>query len=313
MQDEEFGVDLSDSRILVVDDNARNLQVIGNILKQYEYRLQFALSGEKVFDALLQTKVDLILLDIKMPEIDGYEVCRRLRESEEYADIPVIFVTAAYKDEESIAKGFAAGAVDYIVKPFFKDELAARVRTHLRLKKYQEYLRDLSRIDPLTRLFNRRAMIERIESEQRRSGRNRSPYALVLADIDRFKSLNDQYGHNCGDAVLVGAASILAERARKSDQVCRWGGEEFLLLLPDTDADGAAVMAESLRAAVASATFSCEDRSLRATMTFGVTACGWDVSIDDGIRKADAALYAGKTGGRNRVVVHPDIPVPHSD
>ncbi len=310
MKDEEFGVDLSGSHILVVDDNAKNLQVIGNILKQYDFNLQFALSGPKVFDALLQTEADLILLDIKMPEMDGYEVCRRLNEMEEYTDIPVIFVTAAHKDEESIAKGFRAGAVDYITKPFFKDELVARIRTHLRLKKYQEYLRDLSRIDPLTRLFNRRAMIERIESEQRRSARNRSPYALVLADIDRFKSINDQYGHNCGDAVLTGAAAILKERVRKSDSICRWGGEEFLLLLPDTAADGAAVLAEDLRTAVESTPFSCEDQTLGATMTFGVATCQWDAPIDDCIRRADAALYFGKTSGRNRCILYPDIPVP---
>ncbi len=304
MKDEELGVDLAGSHILVVDDNPKNLQVIGNILKKHNFHLHFVLSGTKVFNALAQTKVDLILLDIKMPEMDGYQVCRKLQEVDDYADIPVIFVTAVHKDEESIAKGFAAGGVDYITKPFYTDELVARIRTHLRLKKYREYLHNLSRIDPLTRLFNRRAMIERIESEQRRSARNESGFSLLLSDIDHFKQVNDQYGHNCGDAVLKGVAGTLKDRIRGGDQVGRWGGEEFLLLLPDTRLDGAAVLAESLRSAVESLSFECEDRPLKVTMTFGVMACTPGDSIDDCIRKADEALYRGKAAGRNRCVAY---------
>lgn len=304
MKDEELGVDLAGSHILVVDDNPKNLQVIGNILKKHNFHLHFVLSGTKVFDALAQTEVDLILLDIKMPEMDGYEVCRKLREMDDYADIPVIFVTAVHKDEESIAKGFSAGGVDYITKPFYTDELVARIRTHLRLKKYREYFHNLSLIDPLTRLLNRRAMIERIESEQRRSARSQSGFSLLLADIDYFKQVNDHYGHNCGDAVLKGVSSTLKDRIRGGDQAGRWGGEEFLLLLPDTRSDGAAVLAESLRSAVESLSFQCEESTLNVTMTFGVMECTAGDGIDDCIRKADEALYRGKAGGRNRCVAY---------
>lgn len=295
-------IDISGSTVLVVDDNPQNLQVVGNLLNPLGFHLQFVVGGERVVDVASAEKPDLILLDIHMPKIDGFEVCRRLQGRPETREIPVIFLTAAYKDEESIVKGFEAGAVDYVTKPFFREELVARIRTHLQLKRYKEHLLELSITEPLTGLFNRRRMNERLTEEWTRVQRNGSCFAVVLGDVDRFKSFNDTYGHTCGDLVLKGIAKVLQDSIRGQDMVGRWGGEEFLVMLPETTIDGAFTLAEKLRAAVQDHPWRCDSQTMAVTITFGVACCDASVEPDECVRRADAALYQGKDAGRNRVV-----------
>lgn len=295
-------VHISDSRVLVVDDNPQNLQVVGNLLSPFGFHLQFILDSENVVEIASTERPDLILLDIQMPGIDGFEVCRRLQERNETRGIPVIFLTAAHKDEESIVRGFEVGGVDYVTKPFFRQELIARIRTHLQLKKYKEHLEALSVTDPLTGLFNRRRMNERMNEECARAKRHGSEYAIVICDIDHFKGVNDTYGHDCGDIVIQGVAEILRDSLREQDVVGRWGGEEFLIVLPETGSDGAVHLAEKLRGCIEAHVWSCGSTTFTLTMTLGVAICSSDGAPQDAVQRADVALYAGKEMGRNRVV-----------
>ena len=212
-----------------------------------------------------------------------------------------------HKDAKSIGRAFASGGVDFLTRPFLPEELIARVQIQLRVEQHWRQLKELTRIDPLTGLLNRRAMCEQLETERRRAFRTGSPYALLLGDIDHFKPVNDDNGHHCGDTVLSAVAALLKERVRRSEQVCRWGGEEFLLLLPDTDAAGAAVLANALRSAVADSAFTCDnDRTLRVTLSFGIMADSGECTVEECLSKADAALYAAKHAGRNCCMTHAD-------
>jgi|GEM_PF-483639 len=299
-------VEVAGSRILVVDDEEQHLARLASMLQEAGFEVALARDSRQLFTQLRQAKPDLILLDIRLRREDGFDVCEQLQSDAKTAEIPVIFITSLHKDAGSIARGFAAGGVDFITRPFYPEELTARVQTHLRLKKYREHLEDLTRIDPLTRLLNRRATLEHLESERRRAHRTGLVYALVLADIDDFKPVNDCHGHRCGDAVLAGVATLFKGRIRRSEQACRWGGEEFLLLLPSTDADGAAVVAEDLRALVEATPFTCNGKSIRVTVSFGIMADSGEQPFAACISKADDALYAAKRAGRNRTVIHED-------
>jgi len=266
---------------LIVDDSPQNIQLVDSHLKDEEYRISFSQSGYDAIDKVRKNSFDLILMDIMMPGLDGLETCRRIHELPEHHDIPVIFLTAKI-DKESIVQGLEAGAVDYIVKPFHGAELLARIRTHLALKTYREQLeainvdlnkeilrgiemeeklresqQEIVRInrqpykkateDSLTGLLNRQKMMDFIEYEYERASRTKKGFSIVLTDIDFFKKVNDTYGHDCGDVVLKGVADTILAQGRKQDQVARWGGEEFLLLLPDTDGRGAYTLAEKIR------------------------------------------------------------------
>ncbi len=322
--------------ILVVDDNPQNIQLVAGHLKERGYRIAFSQSGSDALDKVENTHFDLILLDIMMPEMDGLELCRRIKEKPEYREIPIIFLTAK-TDKESIVHGFEVGAVDYVVKPFFGAELLARVHTHLKIKAFQEQLEeintemnrellksmelaeDLTKTkeelqavnrqlyeratkDPLTGLFNRRKMIDSLEYEKERTNRGESCYAIIICDIDHFKSVNDTYGHDCGDEILTQVASLFGETIRKQDQLARWGGEEFLILLPETGEEGALTLAEKIRRSIEEGEYSCPDHSIKLTMTFGIGVCEGEKDPDRCIKEADLALYHGKTGGRNRSV-----------
>ncbi len=299
---------ISGSTIMIVDDNASNLQIVGNLLRDEDWNLQFSLSGEKALEAVEEQPPDLILLGINMPDIDGFEVCRRLQEQGSTSLIPVIFLTAAYKDKDSIARGFEVGGVDYVTKPFYTVELKARIKTHLQLKKYQDYLEALSFTDPLTKLCNRRSMLEKIRDQVGRSRRSGEAFSLVMGDIDYFKKINDTWGHDCGDDVLRWVSQTMEGEVREQDTVSRWGGEEFLILLPKTDIQGAVSLAEKLRQVVEAGRPVCRDSEgeIPLTMTFGAAAGTGDVPVRRLISQADAALYQGKESGRNRVVSAPE-------
>ena len=308
--------------ILIVDDYPANLRVLLDSLKTSGWKVIVATNGESALRQANFAAPDAILLDVMMPDMDGFDTCRRLKQQANTKNIPDIFMTAL-SDIIDKLNGFQAGGVDYITKPFDMYELTARIKAHVELKRTQEQLRQanrelqeanqgllryqqqlerMARIDPLTELANRRDMLERLEQEQKRSERAASVFAVILCDIDDFKRVNDTYGHDCGDAALIMIAKLLRANIRTHDLAARWGGEEFLLLLPDTDAAQAAALAERIRSAVAAMTFAHCGQLIALTMTFGVSmhrAAG----IHACLKEADLALYQGKAQGKNRVVL----------
>lgn len=296
-------IDPANLRILLVDDNPQNLQALGNHLKALPCQLLFALDGRRTLEAIGKHKTHLILMDIQMPDMDGFELCQKIKDNPETSDIPVIFLTAAYRDQESILKGFRVGGVDFITKPYHREELLARVKTHLKLKAFQDYFRDMSIRDPLTRLYNRRFMTERIAQEEARNHRDQRVFTIALGDLDNFKQINDRYGHACGDAVLVETAATLRAAIRETDAVARWGGEEFLVLLPDTDLDGARVVLDRMLKAVRDLSVACGGRSISPTLTCGAADSHSSPQGETVVSNADAAMYRGKTGGKDRLVL----------
>lgn len=293
--------------ILIVDDMTSNIQVLANAL-QDDYRIKVATSGERAIDiARSENPPDVILLDIMMPEVDGYEVCKRLKSDPNTSTIPIIFVTAL-SDTADEEKGLNLGAVDYITKPFHLPIVKARVRNHLSLKLKTDLLEELSHIDGLTHIANRRHFDEVMEKESRRIHRMAQPISILMLDVDYFKPFNDNYGHGLGDECLVQVAKAMRQvLKRPSDLLARYGGEEFVVLLPETPLAGAIKVAEDLRAAVDALNFPHKYSAVTDHVTISVGVASNEVSqetaVDELLKRADDALYQAKATGRNRVSV----------
>lgn len=308
--------------ILAVDDNPRNLQVLGATLETTGFDLAFLTDGKAVVPWARAHLPTLILLDIMMPDIDGFDLCRALKADLITHEIPVIFVTAR-TEPEAVIRGFEAGAVDYVTKPFNIPELLARVRTHVELRQarleLEDYVRQLSMAnsklsimmrrmeelattDELTGLENRRSFLQRFQDEETRAKRSGRRFCVAIIDIDFFKRVNDNYGHECGDYALKTACDGIRASIRGQDSIARWGGEEFTLLLPETPLSGALEVAERIRTRIADTPIIYGKDILNLTVTIGVTEYDEDEGIDGSIKKADDALYRGKRDGRNRVV-----------
>ena len=307
-------------RILVVDDHEDNIELLRARLEARGYEVEGASDGQAALDAVPIFCPDLILLDVMMPKMDGMEVVRRLKaksEAKELPFIPVIMQTALDSTENKV-EGLDAGADDYITKPINFAELEARVTALLRIKSLEstlsarerelsdlnDKLRQISLTDGLTQIENRRSLEERLQEMWQHSMRLHEPIALIMCDIDKFKSVNDNYGHQAGDSVLKEFAQLLKADAREIDRVGRYGGEEFLLILSGTVLDAAVTFAERLREKVEGHTFSYEGGTLRRTMSCGVAAWPHPRVTDQEalLRAADDALYVAKETGRNRVV-----------
>lgn len=309
--------------IVIVDDTPDNLRLLVGILNERGYKVRPAPSGLRALATIRKEPPDLILLDIMMPEMDGYEVCRRLKTDELTKDIPVVFLSALTEVFDKV-EAFKAGGVDYISKPFQVEEVLARVNTHLMIRAQQnalcvqneelvrknaliteqgEELQLLATRDCLTGLSNRRDFLERARQEEKRVKRTKRTFAFIILDIDHFKNVNDTYGHECGDKVLVGVARALEKALRAQDILARWGGEEFVCLFPETEVEGAKHAAEKIRAAVETHCHECSDASVSVTVTLGVCMYDGSCSIEECIRRADSALYIGKDRGRNQVVM----------
>ncbi len=302
--------------VLIVDDERFNINVLVDLLSS-DYRTMVAKNGEQALRRAQSAEPpDLILLDIMMPGMDGYEVCRHLKADPLTADIPVIFVTAMDKsvDEE---KGLELGAIDYITKPLSLPLVKLRVRNHLKLKRQSDRLRNLSIIDGLTEIPNRRFFDHHLDQEWRRCIRSNSSISLILLDIDYFKPYNDHYGHAAGDDCLkrvamaltsvIGRAGDMVARSggRPTDIIARYGGEEFVCVLPETDGPGAGVVGEKLRNAVMALNIPHVQSRVadRVTISLGgatMTPDGEHFPADL-IERADQNLYSAKERGRNRL------------
>ena len=294
-------------RILIVDDVRLNTKILESALGD-EYELRIASNGKEALAMVRAEMPDLILLDIIMPEMDGYEVCAELQQNVKTRDIPIIFLTALEGDENE-AYGLELGAMDYIRKPFNVPVVKAKIRNHLELKKYKDLLKRDIRIDGLTRVANRRRFDEAFEEEKGRSIRSGNPLSILMIDIDLFKAYNDAYGHLQGDDVLRLVAKTLEKSLRRpGDLLARWGGEEFVALLPDTDMDGAYIVAEQLRKAIQDLGIVHEQSSIKRVITVSIGAAT-SVPRDQSsyrnlLQWADEAMYRAKDLGRNRVVCY---------
>lgn len=293
--------------ILIVDDRATNIAILSDLL-QDDYKIKVAKSGQKALEiAKGKEKPDLILLDIEMPEMNGYEVCKELKNNSSTNNIPVIFVTARtdVKDEEY---GLNLGAVDYISKPFHPTIVKIRVKNHIALKLKSDWLEELSMYDGLTHIPNRRYFDEVYEKKYKETMRDKKTLAVLMLDVDYFKLYNDHYGHGKGDQCLIKIAGALRMTLKRpSDMVARYGGEEFVLLLQDIDIEGATKVAESLVEAVGELGILHEYSSVCDHVTVSV-GLGFkekesSVSKEELIKCADDALYLAKERGRNRIAI----------
>lgn len=295
-------------KILTVDDNQTNLI----LMKVYLEKMGVVpLMADNALDGLelaYNEKPDVILLDIMMPDMDGYEVCRKLKSDTRTASIPIIFVSARDTAEDKIT-GLELGAIDYIFKPLNPGELRARVGAILRMLDLQEELLTQANTDPLTGLANRRHFFEIFERQIIESLEKNTPLSLVMIDLDFFKSVNDTYGHIGGDNVLKQLAAILKNNLYPLDFAARYGGEEFIISLPDTDLDHAVRAAEKLRSFIQSYKWNISTEQLNLTVSLGTAAMDASGLPDpyELVDKADKALYAAKSRGRNCVVRWDDI------
>lgn len=289
------------SRILVVDDIPANVQILSIHLTDENYEVLEANSGAMALELLRAEteEVDLILLDVMMPVMNGLEVLAELKKDPALDSIPIILVTAN-ADDSNVAEGLDMGAFDYIIKPYSLVVLLARVRAALREKERQDLLEKWATTDPLTGLFNRRHFFELAAREFNRTQRQQSPLSFILLDIDHFKQVNDIHGHLVGDTALVTLADLLRSHLRKVDFCCRFGGEEFVLCLPDTPKQGALEVAERIREALMPVQIPTDTGTLSITISLGIAENNNDQSVESILRQADEALYKAKENGRNQ-------------
>jgi diguanylate cyclase (GGDEF)-like protein len=273
-----------------------------------------AQNGKEAVEKTKDSTPDLVILDVMMPEMDGMEACRLIKEDPATRDIPVIFLSARDETELKVS-GLSLGANDYISKPFKAEELIARVDVAIRLKRERDQLRASAQeattraevaqeravTDALTGLLNRYGLQHILAREHAEARRYTRPLSCLIIDLDNFKAVNDTYGHVAGDLALQQIAGILREAVRRSDTVFRYGGEEFLVLLPETDLDGAAALGEKIRATASARPFGDGERVFNLTLSAGATSLCAGESGNDMIARADMALYHAKERGRNRV------------
>lgn len=306
--------------LLIVDDTPHNIKLLFEFLNNYGFEILVAEDGKDALEIAQEEQPNLILLDVLMPGMDGFETCRYLKDNPNTHNIPVIFMTAL-SDTLNKVKAFKLGAVDYITKPFQQEEVLARVNTHLTIRYLQKELETqkealqqlnqelerLATLDSLTKLANRRRLDEYLQREWRRALREQIPLSLILCDIDYFKPYNDTYGHQAGDDCLQQVAEAINHAAsRPGDLAARYGGEEFTVILPNTPGEGAMRVAYLIQNHLQSLKLIHPNSEVNpyVTLSMGVsstipTTTG---SPDTLIQMADRALYEAKEQGRNRII-----------
>lgn len=295
-------------RILIADDSIVSRHLLEATLRKWGYEVTVACDGAEAWDILQRDSAPaLAILDWVMPSLTGPEVCRRVRLQQGQEPYTYILLLTSKSMKEDLIEGMDAGADDYITKPFDQHELQVRLRAGTRIVKLQQELRRQAAHDPLTGVLSRSKAFEMFDRELQRSLRDNLPLSVLLVDLDHFKSVNDTYGHLAGDEVLREAARRLKESVRTYDILSRYGGEEFLVLMPGCDEADARAQAERLRAAISDGPIeipSAKGEAYHLTASFGVTVSSPMTleSPESLVRIADEALYEAKRRGRNRVV-----------
>jgi diguanylate cyclase (GGDEF)-like protein len=299
--------------ILIAEDDAVTRMLLEKTLKKEGHEVVSVENGQKAFDLFKESFFPIVLTDWMMPEMDGLELCRVIRQEENPGYVFIVLLTAQ-DSQDDIITGLEAGADEYLTKPFNRAELIARLNTGRRfleqeraLRKANEEIRILSITDPLTGCSNRGCLNARLPQEIIRAGRYNRPLSIVMCDIDHFKKVNDTYGHQAGDLVLKEFSKRINDSIRdKVDMLARYGGEEFLVTLPETGLEGALNVAERLRRVISETNFDIGTKKIKITASFGVAGFDSDklseeMSIDTLINLADNYLYQAKNEGRNRV------------
>ena len=305
-----------DPTVLIIDDQVANLKMLLTFLQDNCYKVRIANSAKRALLVLESHTPDCILLDIMMPGTSGFELCRMLQENPQTAGIPILFMSALDAVSDKI-KGFEAGGVDYITKPFQDVEVLARVNTHITLRRQKlelervqkalllqtEQLERLAITDELTGLQNRRCLKLVLDREQQRGIRHNLELSCLALDLDHFKRVNDTYGHDAGDMVLQEFSTILINSIRSSDSCFRVGGEEFIILLPETGAEGAWKTAEKIRRSVEQEQFSKIKHPITVSIGISITNAFQAKNTEELLHYADKALYIAKENGRNRTEI----------
>lgn len=291
-------------RVLVIDDSLVIQRLVQARLRNDGFEVLACGGGKEGIDVARNAHPDVILLDVDMPDLNGYETCKALKSDSATSFIPIIFLTSHTKIDDKV-KGLDLGAIDYVAKPFDPVELRARVRSAYRTKYLMDLLEQKAQIDGLTGLYNRAHFDRRVREEYDRAKRYNTALAIVLTDVDRFKSVNDTYGHTFGDTVLAEVSEATRALSRTTDVVARYGGEEFVVVLPEQDLSGASTYANRVREMIEALTLEHNGVPVRITSSFGVSSTN-EVGYSDVqhlVDAADRALYAAKEAGRNRVCV----------
>lgn len=290
------------AKVLVVDDNHLNVRLLVDILEDEGFEVISTYEALNVLRIAHEENPDIILLDIMMPEMDGFQVCRLLKKDYETKDIPVIMVTAKMQSSD-LKQALEAGAVDYIRKPIDEIEVVARVKAALRVKRQQDELKEMAMKDGLTGIYNHSLLMEFLRKEYNKHIRSMEDFCFVMLDIDHFKKVNDTYGHTAGDFVLKELSGVLLKELRKSDIVGRYGGEEFGIILPGANEADALKICERIRSRIEEHEFRLGDDVIRITVSIGIF-CKKPNTVEAApeiAKNADAALYMAKSNGRNRV------------
>jgi diguanylate cyclase (GGDEF)-like protein len=298
-------------KILTIDDDPAVLEIVQIRLRKEPFEILCAEGGVLGLETARRELPDLILLDIDMPDMSGFDVCSMLKADVTTCMIPILFLAGSMKGEDKI-HGLDLGAVDYITKPFDAFELRARVRAAMRTKHLQDLLIEHAHIDPLTGLPNRRALMERLQREWAAIEQHGGQLAFIMADVDHFKWVNDNHGHEVGDRVLREIAGVFARQCRKTDMPCRCGGEEFAIIVPGESVEGAAILADRCRQKIAETSIDVDDKQIGATASFGVADSTKVDTPESLMELADKALYQAKNDGRNRVETHDAVLSPVS-
>ncbi|MCK4994658.1 MAG: diguanylate cyclase [Candidatus Omnitrophica bacterium] len=290
------------SKIFVVEDDKKDIEFLQTTLAKKQYEVIHAPDGKTAFTMLEKTQPDIIILDLLLPDMDGFEICKRLRSEERFLSIPILFFTSSMNMDNKLL-GLQLGASDFLNKGCDERELLLRLRNLLRYKKQYDEMVRLSVIDSLTHVYNRRYFQHRLMDEFERGRRYDREFCCMIIAVDNFKNVNDTHGHPVGDDVLKNVAAILRRNTRATDVLCRYVGDEFGLLLPETNFPGAFVTAERVRSIVEKTNFSKTDNPVKVTLSFGVSSLieGGPLGMDELVAQADVALYRAKRGGRNQI------------
>lgn len=306
-------------RLLLVEDEPTQRLLLHRLLTRSGYRVETARNGEEALACLLQGEVQFLITDWEMPEMDGVTLCRRARQASLSGYLYILLLTS-HRSSADVVAGLDAGADDYLKKPADEGELLARLKAGRRIISLERSLREahaqlaiLASTDPLLQTYNRRHLMVELPREVERAQRYHRPLSVIMADLDHFKLVNDAHGHHVGDTALLEFSRIAGSSIRRSDWVARSGGEEFVIVLPETPLEDALLAAEKIRLACAATPIQAGPTTIRLTASFGVAALNPAEdpasAVAELLRRADTALYRSKHAGRNRVSAADRSPV----